>query len=460
MIALDRRKFLKNAETAVHRQAMWSNLAHEMTAEFHGSCAEKAYLQQELEKLQDLRNKAKLDGELWGNRVSSSLDQNLHLHLALWVANGFYSVVEFDPSIDTELQITSADSSKNNSSLIMSLVPTEIKTGTGKTYTMEGTLDDKGVNYRTLEELFRILEERSDTMWYDIFVSILEVYNERICDLLVDESNQHPRNNQQWEVGTQEVPGLVIASVHNTVEVWELLQTGSRNRVVGSINYNELSSLSHCLFRVTVKGDNLVNGQRTRSPTGSTKVEGERLKESQFINKSLFALGDVISALASNTSHIPYKSSKFTHLLQSSLGGDCKTLMFVKISPSSADSGETLCSLNFASRVKVIEHGPARKQSDPTEIFKLKQNEKETNKLQDSLAPTEKKPPLGPSKLRPPLRGITNFIPPPSPLQPYKVVATDHPTFLLLHSIQSQIKVRVFIVSNSETCVYNVWDFV
>ncbi|OVA17574.1 HAUS augmin-like complex subunit 6 [Macleaya cordata] len=78
-IALERRRFLKNAETAVHRQAMWSNLAHEMTAEFRGLCAEEAYLQQELEKLQDLRNKAKLDGELWDDRVSSSLGQNSHL---------------------------------------------------------------------------------------------------------------------------------------------------------------------------------------------------------------------------------------------------------------------------------------------------------------------------------------------------------------------------------------------
>ncbi|RZC80899.1 hypothetical protein C5167_043469 [Papaver somniferum] len=452
------------------------------------------------------------------------------------IANGFYSVVEFDPSIDTELQVTSSDSSKkqfkfdhvfgpngNQEAVIAQTSPvvTSVldgfnvcifaygQTGTGKTYTMEGTLDDRGVNYRTLEELFRISEERSDTMRYELFVSMLEVYNERIRDLLVDESNQHARKLEikQSAEGTQEVPGLVEASVQNTVEVWEQLQTGSRNRAVGSTNCNELSSRSHCLFRVTVKGENLVNGQRTRSHlwlvdlagserVGRTEVEGERLKESQFINKSLSALGDVISALASKTSHIPYRNSKLTHLLQSSLGGDCKTLMFVQISPSSADSGETLCSLNFASRVRGIEHGPARKQSDPTEIFKykqmaekLKQDEKETKKLQDSLqslqlrfaareqlcrslqeklrdsenqlaeerkirlqqearavaaystkplglpsvkavprAPAEKKPPLGPSKLRPPLRGITNFIPPPSPLQPCKVVATGHPT--------------------------------
>ncbi|KAK9104214.1 hypothetical protein Scep_021058 [Stephania cephalantha] len=78
-IALERRRFLKNADTAVRRQAMWSSLAHEMTAEFRGLCAEEAYLQQELEKLQDLKNKAKLDGEQWDDRVSSSLGQNSHL---------------------------------------------------------------------------------------------------------------------------------------------------------------------------------------------------------------------------------------------------------------------------------------------------------------------------------------------------------------------------------------------
>ncbi|KAI3975783.1 hypothetical protein MKX01_023209, partial [Papaver californicum] len=210
------------------------------------------------------------------------------------IANGFYSVVEFDPSIDIELQITSSDSSikrfkfdhvfgpqGNQESVFAQTSPmvTSVldgfnvcifaygQTGTGKTFTMEGTSDDRGVNYRTLEELFRISEERSDTMRYELFVSMLEVYNERIRDLLVEVSNQHARKLEikQSAEGTQEVPGLVEASVHNTGEVWEQLKTGSRNRAVGSTNCNELSSRSHCLFRVTVKGENLVNGQRTRS---------------------------------------------------------------------------------------------------------------------------------------------------------------------------------------------------
>ncbi|KAJ1382442.1 P-loop containing nucleoside triphosphate hydrolase [Sesbania bispinosa] len=102
------------------------------------------------------------------------------------------------------------------------------------------------------------------------------------------------------------------------------------------------------LLRVTVIGENLINGQRTRSHlwlvdlagserVGKTEAEGERLKESQFINKSLSTLGDVISALASKSAHLPFRNSKLTHILQSSLGGDCKTLMFVHILPNKAD---------------------------------------------------------------------------------------------------------------------------
>ncbi|KAG4908602.1 hypothetical protein JHK82_057264 [Glycine max] len=349
------------------------------------------------------------------------------------IANGSVSVVNFESSSDNELQVICADSSKkqfkfdhvfgpedNQETVFQQTKPivTSVldgynvcifaygQTGTGKTFTMEGTPEHRGVNYRTLEELFRITEERHGTMKYELSVSMLEVYNEKIRDLLVENSTQPTKKLEikQAAEGTQEVPGLVEARVYGTEDVWEMLKTGNRVRSVGSTCANELSSRSHCLLRVTVMGENLINGQRTKSHlwlvdlagserVGKTEAEGERLKESQFINKSLSALGDVISALASKSSHIPYRqNSKLTHILQSSLGGDCKTLMFVQVSPSSADLGETLCSLNFATRVRGIESGPARKQVDHTELFKykqmaekLKQDEKETKKLQDSL---------------------------------------------------------------------------
>lgn len=438
------------------------------------------------------------------------------------IAKGSTSTVEFDPSHEKELQIISSDSSRkqfkfdhvfgpqdNQETVFAQTAPIVIsvldgynvcifaygQTGTGKTFTMEGTPENRGVNYKTLEELFRVSKERSGTMKYELLVSMLEVYNEKIRDLLVEKSNEPVKKLEikQAAEGTQEVPGLVEARVYGTDDVWELLKSGSRVRSVGSTNANELSSRSHCLLRVTVKGENLVNGHKTRSHLwlvdlagserlGRIEVEGERLKESQFINKSLSALGDVISALASKTAHIPYRNSKLTHMLQSSLGGDCKTLMFVQISPSASDLGETLCSLNFASRVRGIESGPARKQADHSELFKykqlaekLKQDEKETKKLQENLqalqlrlaarehicrnlqekvrdlenqlaeerklrlkqesravavakqaqkTTAEKKPPLGPQKLRFPLRRITNFMPPPSPLPSQKLNAS------------------------------------
>ncbi|WCJ43156.1 Kinesin-like protein KIN-14S [Euphorbia peplus] len=442
-------------------------------------------------------------------------------------SNGSNCVVEYDSSLDNELHIISSDSSKkqfkfdhvfrpedNQDAVFAQTKPivTSVldgynvcifaygQTGTGKTFTMEGTPDNRGVNYRTLEELFRISQERSAVMNYEISVSMLEVYNEKIRDLLAETSNQPPKKLEikQAAEGTQEVPGLFEACVYGTEEVWELLKSGGKARSVGSTNANEQSSRSHCLLRITVKGVNVIDGQKTKSHlwlvdlagserVGKIEVEGERLKESQFINKSLSALGDVIAALASKTSHVPYRNSKLTHLLQSSLGGDCKALMFVQISPSDADLGETLCSLNFASRVRGIENGPARKHTDHTEVFKYKQmaeklqhEEKEAKKLQENLQSLqlrlvareskckslqekvrelenqlagerqtrlkqetrafaassqsslpsfkpaaekvniEKKPPLGPSKIRMPLRRITNFVPPPSPLRTKK----------------------------------------
>ncbi|KAF8026028.1 hypothetical protein BT93_F2753 [Corymbia citriodora subsp. variegata] len=208
------------------------------------------------------------------------------------------------------------------------------QTGTGKTYTMEGTKTDRGVNYRTLEELFHIIKERQQLFQYDISVSVLEVYNEQIRDLLV------PGNQ----------PGVPAKSIH-------------------------------C---VMVKGENSLTGECTRSKlwlvdlAGSeriakTEVQGERLKEAQNINRSLSALGDVISALATKSPHVPFRNSKLTHLLQDSLGGDSKALMFVQISPNENDLSETICSLNFASRVKGVELGPAKKQLDAAEFVKYKQ---------------------------------------------------------------------------------------
>ncbi|XP_039001539.1 kinesin-like protein KIN-14Q [Hibiscus syriacus] len=275
------------------------------------------------------------------------------------------------------------------------------QTGTGKTFTMEGKKEARGVNFRTLEELFHIINERKKFCQYEISVSALEVYNEQIRDLLVPGSQQGVMTKRlevrQVSEGVHHVPGLVEAHVTNMNEVWEVLQTGSNARAVGSTNANEHSSRSHCLHCVMVKGENLLNGECTKSKlwlvdlAGSERVAksdvlGERLKETQNINRSLSALGDVISALATKSPHIPFRNSKLTHLLQDSLGGDSKTLMFVQISPNENDLGETLCSLNFASRVRGIELGPVKKQMDTSELLRWKpmvEKSKQDMKIKD-----------------------------------------------------------------------------
>ncbi|KAL5556600.1 hypothetical protein UlMin_038836 [Ulmus minor] len=287
------------------------------------------------------------------------------------------------------------------------------QTGTGKTFTMEGIKQNRGVNYRTLEQLFEIAKERSETFTYDISVSVLEVYNEQIRDLLATSPASKKLEVKQASEGSHHVPGIVEAKVNNISEVWTVLQAGSNARSIGSNNVNEHSSRSHCLLCIMVRAKNLINGECTKSKlwlvdlAGSerlakTDAQGERLKEAQNINRSLSALGDVISALANKSSHIPYRNSKLTHLLQDSLGGDAKTLMFVQISPSDQDLGETLSSLNFATRVRGIELGPAKKQVDTSELQKMKlmlekakqearSKDESIRKLEDNLQNLESK---------------------------------------------------------------------
>ncbi|KHN28807.1 Kinesin-4, partial [Glycine soja] len=251
------------------------------------------------------------------------------------------------------------------------------QTGTGKTFTIEGTKEAQGVNFRTLEKMFDIIKERHKLYCYNISVSVLEVYNEQIRDLLV--AGNHPGTTakslfykffrivtdivtKMWLIVDLRYDKLVEAHVNNMTEVWEVLQTGSNARA----------------------GENLLNGECTRSKlwlmdlvgserVAKTEVHGDGLKETQNINRSLSALGDVISALATKSSHIPFRNSKLTHLLQDSLGGDSKALMFVQISPNENYLSETICSLNFASRVRGIELGPARKQLDTVELLRHKQ---------------------------------------------------------------------------------------
>ncbi|AAB70034.1 putative kinesin-like protein [Arabidopsis thaliana] len=236
------------------------------------------------------------------------------------------------------------------------------QTGSGKTYTMSGpdlmTETTWGVNYRALRDLFQLSNARTHVVTYEIGVQMIEIYNEQVRDLLVSD-------------------------VSNTRDVLDLMRIGQKNRAVGATALNERSSRSHSVLTVHVQGKELASGSILRGClhlvdlAGSERVEkseavGERLKEAQHINKSLSALGDVIYALAQKSSHVPYRNSKLTQVLQDSLGGQAKTLMFVHINPEVNAVGETISTLKFAQRVASIELGAARSNKETGEIRDLK----------------------------------------------------------------------------------------
>ncbi|CAD6255819.1 unnamed protein product [Miscanthus lutarioriparius] len=214
------------------------------------------------------------------------------------------------------------------------------QTGSGKTFTMSGpkilTEEGLGVNYRALNDLFNIQEQRKDTICYEIAVQMMEVYNEQ-------------------------------------------------NRAVCSTAMNDRSSRSHSCLTVHVQGRDLTSGTVLRGCmhlvdlAGSERVDksevvGDRLKEAAHINKSLAALGDVIAALAQKKStHVPYRNSKLTQLLQDSLGGQAKTLMFIHIAPEPDAVSESISTLKFAERVATIELGAAKSNKEGGEVRELKE---------------------------------------------------------------------------------------
>ncbi|XP_014383033.1 kinesin-like protein KIFC3 [Alligator sinensis] len=252
------------------------------------------------------------------------------------------------------------------------------QTGSGKTYTMEGVPDDPGINQRALEVLYREMEAKQGLCKYAVSLSLVEIYNEVIRDLL----GKDPQERLDIKLnpdgsGQLHVPGLTCVEVQGFREIKKMLALGKRNRATHCTNMNERSSRSHALLTITITGTDLATGTKTSGKlnlvdlAGSERVwksgaQGERLKEAQSINKSLLALGEVIQALRAKQPHVPFRNSKLTYLLQDSLGRGNKTVMMVQISPLQRDVGETVCSLKFAQRVCKVELGPAARRVDPS----------------------------------------------------------------------------------------------
>lgn len=244
------------------------------------------------------------------------------------------------------------------------------QTGAGKSYTMMGSdIDDdvgKGVIPRIVQQIFASILASPSNIEYTVRVSYMEIYMERIRDLLVPQNDNLPVHEEKNR-GVY-VKGLLEVYVSSQEEVYEVLRRGGTARAVSATNMNQESSRSHSIFVVTVTQKNVETGSMKSGQlflvdlagsekVGKTGASGQTLEEAKKINKSLSALGMVINSLTdSKTSHIPYRDSKLTRILQESLGGNSRTTLIINCSPSSYNDVETLGTLRFGMRAKTIKN--------------------------------------------------------------------------------------------------------
>ncbi|KAJ4486066.1 P-loop containing nucleoside triphosphate hydrolase protein [Lentinula aciculospora] len=262
------------------------------------------------------------------------------------------------------------------------------QTGSGKSFTMEGGTSDaiKGMIPRAVDQVFRVAEDLRSKGWdYHLEGQFLEIYNETINDLL----GKHEFDKKKHEIkhdpktGSTRVTDLTVIPLSTPTQVRALLLSAQSRRSVAATLMNERSSRSHSVFTLRITGSNSGTGESCEGClnlvdlAGSERInvsfgaagsnDKDRLKETQSINRSLSALGDVIAALGEKSErgdkHIPYRNSKLTYLLQNSLSGNSKTLMVLNLSPLASHLNESLTSLRFATKVNNTTLGTAKKQS-------------------------------------------------------------------------------------------------
>ncbi|GFQ03855.1 phragmoplast orienting kinesin 2 [Phtheirospermum japonicum] len=274
------------------------------------------------------------------------------------------------------------------------------QTGSGKTHTMLGEIEElevkpspnRGMTPRIFEFLFariRAEEEsrRDERLMYNCKCSFLEIYNEQITDLL-DPSSTNLMLREDMKKGVY-VENLSEVEVHTVGDILQLLTQGASNRKVAATNMNRESSRSHSVFTCVIESRwekdsstnfrfarlNLVDlaGSERQKTSGA---EGERLKEAANINKSLSTLGHVIMVLVDVANgkprHIPYRDSRLTFLLQDSLGGNSKTMIIANVSPSICSAAETLNTLKFAQRAKLIQNNAIINEDSSGDVVALK----------------------------------------------------------------------------------------
>ncbi|KAI9719737.1 MAG: Kinesin heavy chain [Candelaria pacifica] len=244
------------------------------------------------------------------------------------------------------------------------------QTGAGKSYTMMGSDIDndesRGIIPRIVEQIFASILASPSNIEYTVRVSYMEIYMERIRDLLAPQNDNLPVHEEKSR-GVY-VKGLLEIYVSSIQEVYEVMRRGGNARATAATNMNQESSRSHSIFVVTITQKNVETGSAKSGQlflvdlagsekVGKTGASGQTLEEAKKINKSLSALGMVINSLTDGKStHIPYRDSKLTRILQESLGGNSRTTLIINCSPSSYNDAETLSTLRFGVRAKAIKN--------------------------------------------------------------------------------------------------------
>ncbi|XP_041661644.1 kinesin-like protein KIF13B isoform X2 [Cheilinus undulatus] len=283
------------------------------------------------------------------------------------------------------------------------------QTGSGKSYTMMGSAEHPGLIPRLCSSLFsRTVQEAREGESFTVEVSYMEIYNEKVRDLLDPKGNRQTLRVREHKVFGPYVDGLSRLAVASYKDIESLMSEGNKSRTVAATNMNEESSRSHAVFNIILthtlidlqsgtSGEKVsklslvdLAGSERAAKTGAA---GERLKEGSNINKSLSTLGLVISALAdqgagkNKNKFVPYRDSVLTWLLKDSLGGNSRTAMVATISPAADNYDETLSTLRYADRAKsIVNHAVVNEDPNARIIRELRE---EVEKLREQLTEAE-----------------------------------------------------------------------